>query len=208
MIVVLSIAAMLGCGNMETESVRRPPNQPTAPTAAKSTSELTSLKTMPQGDTKQWRSDPVLAGRFHPEYPDDLQVIVHDGGPRFTDKPAELIWVTATGKHQKAYRGKILNQPHGLESIKQGDEILFLVVAGAEHPFQVSEKYLTERDDWIIKPCNKCGFAELFDAPSDLVKKVFPNVGKNRNEEMEAFTSFCPMCGGVQVIHKPGLEGE
>ncbi len=163
---------------------------------------------MTQDDKKPWRSDPVLAGRFHPEYPDDLQAIVHNGGPRFTDKPAELIWVTVIGKHGKAYRGKILNQPHGLESVKQGDEILFLAVAAAEHPFQVSDKYLTERDDWVIKPCSKCGFAELFDAPSDLVKKVFPNVGKNPNEEMEAFTSFCPMCGGVQVVHKLGFEGE
>jgi hypothetical protein len=164
--------------------------------------------TMVHNDARPWRSDSLLAGRFHPQYPDDLQVIVHDGGPRFAQTAPELVWVTVTGNHGKAYRGKLLNQPHGLKSVRQGDEILFLAVATAEHPFQVSEKYLAERDDWVIMPCNKCGFAELFDAPSDLIKKVFPNAGKNPNEEMEAFTAFCPLCRGVQVVHKPGFEGQ
>jgi hypothetical protein len=208
LIVALSIAAMVGCSNTEPHSVKDRPHHLTAATAKTSAPERETPRTMAQEDSKPWRSDPVLSGRFHREYPDDLQVIIHDGGPRFTDKPPELVWVTVSGKHAKAYRGKVLNQPHGVTSVAQGDEILFLAVAGAEHPFQVSEKYLAERDNWIIKPCGKCGFAELFDAPSDLLKKVFPNVGKNSNEEMEAFTSFCPMCRGVQVIHKPGLESE
>ena len=196
LIAALIIPAMIGCADTEIDSVEKLPNAPATP------------KTMTQDYTTPWRSDPMLNGQFHPEYPDDLQVVVHDGGPRFTDKQAELVWVTATGKHGKAYRGKVLNQPQGLLSVKQGDEILFIAVSGSEHPFQVSEKYLDERNDWVIKPCDKCGFAELFDAPSDLLKKVFPNVGKNANEEMQMFTSFCPMCGGVQVIHKPGIEDE
>src|SRR5215471_14876033 len=31
-----------------------------------------------------WREHPLLKSRFHPEFPDDLQVIVHDGGPRLS----------------------------------------------------------------------------------------------------------------------------
>lgn len=134
--------------------------------------------------------------------------MVHDGGPRFSSEPPELVWMTVTGMAGKAYRGKLLNQPHGLKSVKQGDELLFLAVAGAEHPFLVTEKYLAEREEWVVEPCSKCGFAELFDAPSDLVKKVFPNIGDNPNEKMEAFTAFCPICRGVQVVHQRGLEGE
>ena len=159
---------------------------------------------MPAGETT-WRDDPLLRNRFHPVYPDDLEVVVHDGGPRFTNKPPEVVWVTTTGKTANAYRGNLLNQPQGLESVKQGDEILFIAVAGAEYPLRVSQKYLDERTQWVNKPCDKCGFPELFDAPSDLVKKIFPNVGQN--EEIEAFTSFCPKCRGVQVVHKPGFEG-
>jgi hypothetical protein len=34
----------------------------------------------------RWRDDPLLKGRFHPDFPDDLQVVVHDGGPRLTAK--------------------------------------------------------------------------------------------------------------------------
>ena len=40
-----------------------------------------------------WRTDPLLAGRFHQNYPDDLQVVVHDGGPRLSVIGPELMWV-------------------------------------------------------------------------------------------------------------------
>jgi hypothetical protein len=158
-------------------------------------------------ESHAWRNDPDLIGRFLPDYPDDLQVVIHDGGPRFTDKRPELVWVRVTVKEPVAYRGTVLNQPDGLVTVKQGDPILFLPCKDKKlYPFQVREKYLQERNDWVIEPCNNCGFAELFDAPSDLIHKIFPNIGKNKNEVMEGFTSFCPMCHGVQVIHKPGTD--
>ncbi len=31
-----------------------------------------------------WRTDPALVDKLHPWYPDDLQVLVHDGEPRRT----------------------------------------------------------------------------------------------------------------------------
>jgi hypothetical protein len=31
-----------------------------------------------------WRDYPPLIGKFHPEAPDDLQVLMHNGGYRFT----------------------------------------------------------------------------------------------------------------------------
>ncbi len=46
---------------------------------------------------KEWRNHPTLESRFHPEHPDDLEVLVHDGGPRMTDCRPELVWVTVTG---------------------------------------------------------------------------------------------------------------
>jgi hypothetical protein len=48
----------------------------------------------------------------------------------------------------------------------------------------------------------------LFDAPSDLIERLFPTVGDNPKEEMAAFSSFCPLCRGVQIVHKPDFEGE
>jgi hypothetical protein len=115
-----------------------------------------------------WRSDPALLGRFHPEHPDDLQVVVHDGGPRFTKVPPELMWVRVSGTRGGAYVGTLLNQPQGLASVSAGDEILFVCPPGTERPFRTSQKYLAERKDWDVAPCNKCGFGELFDAPSDV----------------------------------------
>lgn len=148
-----------------------------------------------------WRYHPKLRGRFHPEHPDDLQVIVHDGGPRMSPNPAELVWVRVTRVEDEFFWGQLLNQPHNLKTVRQGEEILFIVPRSGEHPLQVREKYLRERGDWIIHPCNKCGLSELFDAPSDLIRKAFPNTPADAVTSM--FTAFCGVCGGIHVVqHK------
>ncbi len=145
-----------------------------------------------------WRQDPQLKQRFHPDYPDDLQVLVHEGGPRMTDNYPEVMWVRVEGTRGQAYVGTVLNEPRGLSTVKQGDQILFIVAAGCEYPLRVTEKYLAERPAWDVKPCDGCGLAELLDAPSDLIAKIFPNLPEGSSPEM--FTSFCPICGGVQVV--------
>ena len=71
---------------------------------------------------------------------------------------------------------------------------------GWKLPLLLTEKYLRERPDWIIRPCENCGLSELFDAPSDLVRATFPNLPDGA--VLETFTTFCGMCRGrgVQVI--------
>jgi hypothetical protein len=145
-----------------------------------------------------WRTHPKLEGRFLPEYPDDLQVIVHDGGPRITDKRPEAVWVTVTGCDGDIFVGRVLNQPSQLRTVRQGQQIKFIKPEAGKHLILVTDKYLRERSSWTIHPCQKCGLTELFDAPSDLVRVVFPNVPEDAF--MEGFTSFCPLCGGVQVL--------
>ncbi len=145
-----------------------------------------------------WRTHPKLKGRFHPEHPDDLQVIVHDGGPRLTDRRPEAVWVAVTGCDGDVFAGRVLNQPSQLCAVQQGQQIRFIMPAGSEHPVLVTDKYLLERPAWTIHPCQKCGLAELFDAPSDLMRVVFPNLPEGA--VIEAFTSFCPLCGGVQAL--------
>jgi hypothetical protein len=146
----------------------------------------------------EWREHPKLKDRFLPDHPDDLQVIVHDGGPRITQKRPETVWVTVTGMDGEVFRGQVLNQPHNLQTIRQESEIKFIVPVGVEHPIMVTDKYLRERGSWVIHPCQKCGLPELFDAPSDLIRVVFPNTPPDG--EMSMFTAFCPMCGGVQGV--------
>jgi hypothetical protein len=62
----------------------------------------------------------------------------------------------------------------------------------------VTQKYLKERERWIVHPCDRCGLSDLFDAPSDLIAKVFPTLPSGG--AMEKFTAFCGVCGGVQVV--------
>lgn len=145
-----------------------------------------------------WREHPKLKGRFLPDYRDDLQVFVHDGGPRITRNSPEAVWVRVTGMEGEVFRGQVLNQPHHLQSVRQLSEIKFVVADGAEFPIMVTDKYLQERGQWIIHPCQKCGFSELFDAPSDLIRVVFPNTPPDAQTTM--FTAFCPLCGGVQGV--------
>jgi hypothetical protein len=154
-----------------------------------------------------WRGHPKLRGRFHPEAPDDLQVLVHDGGPRLTDRRPELVWVRVTGGEGDVFTGTVLNQPHQLVSVAQGSAIRFLVPEGGEHPLLVTEKYLRERPDWeVAVPCNRCGLTELFDAPSDLRRAVFPHLPKDFVQV--AFTAFCGACGGTLLVKHKGAGGD
>jgi hypothetical protein len=151
-----------------------------------------------------WRNAPELKGRLHPDYPDDLQVVVHDGGPRTTDRSPELIWVRITGTRDGAFVGRVLNKPHQLESVRAADEILFVVPEGWEHPLRVTEQYLAERPAWDITPCGKCGLSELFDPPSVLMRVVFPNTPAGH--VMQMFTVRCGSCGSAQVVQARGPE--
>jgi hypothetical protein len=149
-----------------------------------------------------WRQHPRLRGRFLPEYPDDLQVLVHDGGPRLTDRRPELVWVRVTGGEGDVFTGRVLNKPHQLVTVSEGSEIQFIAPAGGEHPLRVTGKYLAERSDWTIVPCNKCGLSELFDAPSDLLRVVFPNTPPGATTSM--FSAFCGACGGLLLVKQRG----
>lgn len=112
------------------------------------------------------------------------------------------MWVTASGVDGDVFRGRVLNQPHNLTTVRLADEIRFVVADGAQFPVMVTEKYLRERGAWDIIPCRKCGFSELFDAPSDLIRVVFPN--QPAGAVMSMFTAFCPLCGGVQGVKAKG----
>jgi len=148
-----------------------------------------------------WRNHPQLQGRFHPECPDDLQVVIHDGGPRLSKHRPERVWVRVVGGDDDVWMGHVLNEPCHLTSVSRGDLISFVVPEGSEHALLVTGKYLRERPDWIIQACRGCGLSELYDAPSDLTRRVFPDVPEGVT--MSIFTAICPACGGTQVVqHK------
>ncbi len=145
-----------------------------------------------------WQSHPKLQGRFHPDAPSDVQLVVHDGGPRMSDHAPEAVWVAVIGcSDDDVFTGRVLNKPLHLTTVDEGSEITFVVPSG-KHLLMVTDKYLRERENWVIEPCRQCGLDELFDAPSDLIRMIFPDL--QEGETVEAFTSFCGICGGIQVV--------
>ena len=161
-----------------------------------------------------WRTDPLLAGKFHPQFPDDTQVLVHDGDPRRTRRGPELCWVriqrvdraptrrlvepSEIEPSRHVYIGELLNQPHTLQSVKRGERIKLISVHGLPHPLHVTDDYLREREEWAISPCDRCGATEVFDPPSVMAQVRFPDAPKD--SVIEQFTSFCSVCGGVQLL--------
>lgn len=150
-----------------------------------------------------WRTDPGLRGRFHPQYPDDLQVLVHDGEPRRSGKRTEVCWVRIVAGVGGVYEGDLLNQPHALATVKQGQRIRFLSGAGGKHPLYVTPEYLAERDSWEIQPCPNCGLHETLDPPTVMAKTRFPESG---DAVPVMFTAHCALCGPphAQVLQRRG----
>ena len=85
---------------------------------------------------------------------------------------------------------------------RSGSPILILPVKGSAHPILTTERYLDERRAYSIVPCEKCGLDELFDPPSAIVAKVFPDLAEGT--VLERFTSFCPLCRGAQQVVAQG----
>jgi hypothetical protein len=170
-----------------------------------------------------WRSDPHLASLFLIEHPDDLQVLVHDGEPRRTQRKPEVCWVTVTGVSQvlrfpvagpdaiphtvegaqwqerPVYAGTLLNAPAQLDSVKRGDTIQLIHTPGMPQPILVRPEYLSERPDWALVPCNRCGADQGLDAPTVMARTRFPAMPPDA--VMEAFSAFCG-CGGFMMLSK------
>jgi hypothetical protein len=182
-----------------------------------------------------WRSDPHLRGRFHPSFPDDLEVLVHDGEPRRTQRQHEKCWVRVRSAEpgpqrvmifnaqassltqevfdQKygsssllVFRGTLLNAPTQLSTIRQGEELLFISGEGLELPLRVTPQYLEERGSWRVQPCSTCGLGEGFDPPTVMAHTRFPD---QQEHSVEMFTAFCPRgCQGQQLLFsKQAAEG-
>ncbi|MGE3805878.1 MAG: hypothetical protein AB7K24_14480 [Gemmataceae bacterium] len=147
-----------------------------------------------------WLAHPKLAGRFHPHNQDDVQVLVHEGGPRLSEHQPELLWVRVNNVQGNLFTGLLVDKPAHLTQLKQGATVLFVVPDGGQHPILVTRKYLDEKPGWVIHPCQTCGLTELLDAPSDLVHAVFPELPEGSKTAM--FTAKCGACGGIQGVEQ------
>jgi hypothetical protein len=146
-----------------------------------------------------WREHPKLQGRFHPDGPDDLQVIVHDGHPAISGRRPKLVWVRVTGSEDETLTGVVLNRPAHLRSVGERTEIVFIIPGGGEYPVQVTREYLAQRDSWrLLMACKKCGLTELLSPARELVAATFPGVGDDQLRRGFTFTTRCGWCGGAK----------
>lgn len=81
-----------------------------------------------------WRENPKLRERFHPEYPDCIQVMGHRGGPRISDHTPGLVWIRVSSCEKDVFSGIRLESPSQLPEAPGGGEILFIVPAYPEYP--------------------------------------------------------------------------
>jgi hypothetical protein len=177
--------------------------------------------------TTPWRNDRDLVGKLHPQHPDDVQVIVHDGEPRRTRKSPEACWVRITGTggvlrsplaqrgataaptpsnvqwlERTIYTGQLLNQPHGLTTVREGATVRFVHAPGIPNPLMITPGYESERPRWAVTPCDRCGADQALDPMSVMAKTRFPDMPPDAAPV--AFTAFCP-CGGTMMLGQ--IEG-
>lgn len=162
-----------------------------------------------------WHTDPAMAGRFHPDHPDDVQVLLHEGSFRFTPARPEVMWARLIGRatiagqggrRMGAYRMELLSQPLELQTLAAHDHILAVCNSSYPYVIRVSETYLTERTDYEVWPCNQCGLPELFDNISALTAYAMGGSVAVAEQRVMMFTSACPLCGGTLVVRHKDID--
>jgi hypothetical protein len=167
---------------------------------------LASFAPQPPVDAP-WRHDPALLGRLHARFPDDVQVLIHEGDPRRSGRRPEVCWVrvdhaddgasrpvSGQSAGRRLYRGALLSTPRGLASIAAGAPVRFVADPGGRHPLLVTDAYLAERPRWQLTPCGRCGLHEAFDPPSAVAAARFPDLAEDARPPV--FTAPCPACTG------------
>ncbi len=157
--------------------------------------------------------DPNLARLMNPQHPGDLQVAVHQGGPKTSQTPPELCWVHHTGRSSAStarhiyHTGILLNQPTHIAGYHKGQEVTFIAPQHGDAAVLTTPEYRAERDAWHIRPCEACGFSELMDAPSKLASVSFPDAPAGSTPII--FTTRCGICGsgrvGLELVNRPDV---
>lgn len=145
-----------------------------------------------------WRTDPLLKGRFHEDAADDIEVLVHDGHRAVSGRSPERIWIHVNGRRGDTWTGTLLNQPHQLQSVHRGSEIQFVARSRTQPLVHVTSKYLDERKVWTVAPCDRCGLPETFSPPSELIE--CSDARPETRATIRRVTVPCPICDGTQIL--------
>ena len=142
---------------------------------------------------RPWRDDPALAGRFHAQDPDDLEVTF------FFPGAAERMWVRTAARAPSigGYEGQLLNTPFAAGTgLAVGAQVAYRVPTGAIGPVWVSPTVRSNLERWSAK-CGSCGFDLLLEPATDIIARQF-----SAPFETVAFTTRCPICGHGMLVEE------
>jgi hypothetical protein len=151
---------------------------------------LPSSQTPASSTSRPWRTDPALVGRFHPSFPDDLQVDFYFAA----SVGRERMWVQtdAVDGDIGGYAAVLLNQPHAPRAvIDKGARVSYRIAPGMPNPLWVSPAMQANMRDWSTK-CAACGF----DMPLEPIDNIVgPHVAAAHQRPHEILGMRCPSCG-------------
>lgn len=141
-----------------------------------------------------WRMDPELAAWCHINYPDDCQVLIHNGAsPTFGDTDREIVWATINDRQGDIFSATVINDPQHVQSIRQGHTIQFAKTGGNHPPALLTGELVRDLPRLDVKPCQKCRNRLVFDS----IAKLAP-------DEVEAYPhkveTVCRFCGEPQIV--------
>jgi len=144
---------------------------------------------------RPWRDDPALAGRFHAEDRDDLEVTF------FFQSAAERMWVRTTARAPQlgGYEGELLNTPFADGTgLAAGARVAYRVARGPIGPVWISPAVGANLERWSAE-CSGCGFDLLPEPAEDIIARQFQDPG---TFVMGSFTTRCPVCGQGMLVQQ------
>jgi hypothetical protein len=142
-----------------------------------------------------WRTDPALAGKFNPQYPDDIEATFI----LMAEKKLEKMWVRITEVVPViGYRATLLNTSHFKPALAANTRVM--VRPSRSHPpmLWVPDGAAAENLKTHTSVCSKCGFDLIFIPIAELTKMQFPNIPAG--SVLERMTTRCMMCGETMDV--------
>ncbi|MFZ5445212.1 MAG: hypothetical protein ACOZQL_34800 [Myxococcota bacterium] len=144
-----------------------------------------------------WSTDPFFRGRFHPDFPNDIQALFFF----LEEQKAERMWVRLereTGV-PGVYEGALLNTAHARPELSAGTPVRLRGAPGAKGPLWLTDVMATNAAEWLAR-CEACGFDLVLEPVPQLLARTFPDAPPGT--EMTAFTTRCAMCQQTQLVQR------
>jgi hypothetical protein len=146
-----------------------------------------------------WRTDPLLAGQFHPECPDDIEVTF----VLLSHQVLEKMWVRLDKvAPPMGYVGKLLNSSRHAAPLATGATVM--VHPSRSHPpaLWVPDAATAQNLRDYSTVCEGCGFDLLLIPMAELVHMQFPTAPPGA--VLAQMTTRCVLCRGT--MHCKRLE--